>query len=188
MSQKRSGKKNSFAKKVKDVIKEQSEIKRVSMTFNNSISTTCADYALDDDIAAGTGTNQRIGHEVRMTSIRAQLYFTCADATNAVRMILYRPKNTFDSLSADAITVTTAVDPDRYLILKDELIPLSLSGSNHIVRKQFNVNLKNLKTRWNTAAAGAPIYGAVNLAFVSDSSASAHPTVQGHMIQYFRDL
>lgn len=184
-------KKQSFAKRVTKVIQNQSERKRISKTWSGSgiqdPGRTPIEASLPFDIVAGTGSSNRIGHQIRATGLYGELYFTAADTTNVVRLVVYKARKRGDTLSTDALSVYGTIDPDKYFVYTDKLITLSQSGSSYVSKKTIKLALRGLKIRYDTTT-GFPLDNDITIYVVSDSLAITDPTLHGHVILWYQDL
>lgn len=189
-------------------IEEAPEKKYYDTYFNgNVISTTQTDQSLTD-VSGGTGSNQRIGHDIDLISIQFKLAFTVADSTNIIRMVLYQwlddpidltnvpfPEYTqlFEYGVTTGITVTSQLfspliitgRAGSFKILLDRYIVLDTTSSPVEVVEGFINKKFRKKVHFDTGATYGPNH--VNIMLISDSAAITHPTVDGYMRVRYTD-
>lgn len=176
---------------VKSMIMKQEEPKRYSYAWANSGIGTSAS-AIENEvlsyIVAGTGANQRIGHEIRTTGFYAQFmlkYNVSATPTpQVVRALLVQAKCSDDKLSLDSCGVDSVIDPDRYVVLYDRMISLVQNGDSHFTR--FTIKKKfRRKIRYDSSTL-APVTNALQLYIVSDNNTNK-PSLSGHYVIHFKE-
>lgn len=140
-------------------------------------------------VTQGMSQNERIGNEIRVTGLFAKFFFVAADTTNAIRFIIYRPRDPTDTLSN--AEVYSLIDQDAYDIVLDKLITVSTNGPG-VVSRTFALNFhrgaKNgmrfhFTGSTNTSYGNSPL----RLYVVSDSQATGDPTMTGNVRVYFKD-
>lgn len=150
---------------------------------------------LDDHVTAlaqGTGQNQRVGNRVNITSLKYDLFFTGADATNSIRVIFYIPKDPSVLMGTPAgIPFNKAPDMDNFNILRDMLVSTSSSGQNCVRRQgwlRFNRgNRSGHKERYDGALVSNRVQGHIYVYMVSDSLAVSDPQCNGYIRTFFTD-
>lgn len=177
----------SVSRQIKAYMKKNVEKKRISYVHDTTISTTAADFALCDSIVGGTGSNNRVGHEIRATGWFSELYFIVADTTNMVRVVIYVPASPTVTLASLSLSVTSIIDPDKFRVLYDRLVPLSSVGANYIKKLRIKLNLRNLPIRYD-GSTGAPTRNQILMTYVSDSGAVSHPSIKGRTLLYYNDM
>ena len=146
---------------------------------------------IDDDLTGlvqGDSQNERVGNQIRLKSITFDGFFTVADTTNSIRMVLYNPYDTDDSLSGSALAFNGNIDLDKFRVLRDIWIPLA-SGGPANARKRFRVNFKGsgLRIQWSDTTATSQTLNRPRLYIVSDSAAVSDPELSGHVRVKYTD-
>lgn len=175
-------------------IQKSIETKSVPKTFtvtNIQNSTSPVNSAMTI-IGQGTGQHDRIGNQIHVTGWYGQLSFfaSSTDGYNSIRVIIYSPKDPTTTLTG--IPPEGEVDTDQINVLYDRLIGVSYTGGPRVVtltlRKKFNKGNKQGRVvqyhgTGSTDYAKAPLF----LYAVSDSGASVHPHMTGHLRLYYKD-
>lgn len=141
------------------------------------------------DLDTGDSQSTRTGNQVFVTGIYARWSVTCADTTNLVRIVVYMPKDTDDSMSG--IDIHSNIDLDKHTVLFDRLVPLTLAGDAVKVvtfKKKFNKgNRRGVNVRYFSATGTDTSKNAIKLYVVSDSDVASDPLLSGSYRLYFKD-
>lgn len=150
----------------------------------------------------GTGENQRVGDVVRLSSFTVEGSMICSDATNIMRVIVFRwrPDNSIDSPSWTKILQDTtnlpffspineaSLQQSKIHVLLDKSYTMVLNTASGLKRFKWRFYGKRLgkkKLAFNTNA----ITGMDNIYMfmISDSLAVSHPAVQFQTRVVFTD-
>lgn len=180
-------------KYVQSKIEANQETKHLNYTYNTSVTDeirTPLDTLLVD-VDQGDTANQRSGNQLFVTGIYGRFAFRQADTTNLIRVILYIPKDPSDSLTSGLVDYIGAVDLDRFTVLSDKLVNVNVAGKNQQVMtlaRKFNKGIKKGITVQYTDGTGSNCTkNNLRLYMVSDSAATADPSVYGYMRIYYKD-
>lgn len=142
-------------------------------------------------VAQGDSQITRSGNQIFVTGIHSRLWLSLGDSTNIVRVIMYIPRNSVsDTLGAGTVTIHTAIDVDRFTILMDKTVFLNADTPYKMINlgKKFNKGArKGIRVQFDGSAVTDLASNPIKLYFVSDSSASAHPALNGNIKCYFKD-
>ncbi len=176
---------------IKKAVANQLETKTAVTNYANSI-TDGGRSPLTNAVAdVGTGVTQatRIGNSTKVTSIKYDWFFTGADSTNSIRVIIYIPKDPTVILSS--LAFNQAPDLDSFTILKDMFICTEGTGGNCKRRQgwvRFNRgNRTGLHMQYSSASAGSVVKNQLMIYMVSDSEAVSDPQVNGYVRVFFKD-
>lgn len=196
------GGRTSFNKRVRNVINNTTETKKIDWFHSASdaatrgsssdaaetVTTTVKTWELTD-IAVGDGMS-RDGNELYLRSIGGRF----SVETNAaggdcqyVRFVLYRPKNV-DSLLT-TLTYKSIIDDDAYEVYFDKLVAVDTQRDCKIIKlgKRFwNSVIPGLKIEYLTNTTGDVIKNAVCLAIVSNEATNG-PSIEGFLRVFFKD-
>ncbi len=141
-------------------------------------------------IAQGDTQRERTGNQFYLTGLHARLWCTSADITNVMRVVMYISRSNVDS-ELSSLTLHTVIDLDKYTILMDKTV---LFGDQHPqkhimgVSRKFNKgSRKGIRVQFDGSAATDLAQNHLRIAFVTDSGAVAHPTLDGNIRVYFKD-
>lgn len=178
-------------KVVQKAINKNIELKKDITTFAGSTIQDSARAPIDvnlSGIAQGDDQGTRSGRALRITSIKGDFFITGADATNSIRVILYKPKNNGDSLSGDALQFNQVVDTDKYVVFRDLNITTSAAGNdNRRVKFWKSWGGAGLEVKYDGITVNDCVQNLVRLYMVSDSLAIADPGLNGGVTVFFRD-
>lgn len=173
---------------VKRLIRRNEEMKYAIINASYNATTTPGLYCLSNTSQGDTG-GSHIGDESTMRNLELRLIASVADATNSVRVILFRWKPNIGYVAPGAGSVLKdASSPgnltslyledgeDQYQVMYDEVFLLAAAGGNpeqvsRHIRRKFTLKCDFLTS---TSNASNMIY----LMLLSDSSATTHPSVQ----------
>lgn len=173
---------------VKRLIKRNEEMKYAIINTSYNATTTPGLYCLSNTSQGDTG-GSHIGDESTMKNLDFRMLVTCADATNAVRVVLFRwiPNIGYvapgagsvlkDATSLGNLTSCYLEDgEDMYKVMYDELFLLAAAGGNpeqvsRRIQRTFNLQCDFLTGTSNSS-------NMLYLMLISDSGAATHPTVQ----------
>lgn len=156
--------KKSMYRIAKKVYNQQSETKRLK---SNSTNTTVGDeignantageaqlYSLST-LGAGTSEGQRIGNEVRASSIHLKGVMTAnaSSTITALRLMVIQSKTGELPLTDCPASLVSQQDTDEYRILHDKIY--ALSGNTEKI-KQFNLRFPIYKMRYVAKKLGYP--------------------------------
>lgn len=161
-----------------------------------SIDTVGTGWSLQlDNLALGTAHNQRNGSKCKIEHIdvRIETYIPSGgDTTNTMRIVLFQitsnqiptPATVLqnDALGGggyNVVSQNSELQSQRYLILRDITIPMSLNGPNcHFMHFRINKKDFNPDITWNDTI-GAPNanQGAIYMVAVADSAVAPHPQI-----------
>jgi len=141
---------------------------------------------------AGTGLNNRIGSKIHLEKFRFRGSFVNGDPTNVIRLLIFRwlVDNTSDvpssgeifDQSSDPYSGITRFDPNRFVVLYDELI--QVDTYNPIQVRDINLSIDKVAT----FSSGTTGIGHIYVSMLSDSSAPAHPSATWDYQTVWRDL
>lgn len=179
-----------FSKAVQKIIDRNVETKTHVLQY----STTIMDPGrspLDNslvELTQGDTQSGRDGNEVRIKSVQGDFFITGADSTNSIRVILYKPKNVSDSLSADAIDFNGTPDLDKYVILRDWLVCTNSTGAmcKRLRFKKF-FRGSGMSCRYTGSSGTTITTNKLSLYMVSDSGAISDPGVEGYVRVRYKD-
>lgn len=141
-------------------------------------------------IANGTQQNERIGNQIRVTGIFADLIITGADTTNTIRMIIYIPHDPSNTLSS--LMYNGAPDMDQFTILYDKIITTSSNGPNNkrvMIRRSYTRGYKKgIRIQYYGSAATDVSKNRILIYVVSDSAAIPDPQLNGYLRMYYTDV
>lgn len=165
------------------------EVKHFDQVWNaNPISNIGNVLALSQP-TQGVGASQRIGNVILVRRIEIDLFFQSADSTNFVRSYLLACPNGQSGVPGFANWYDPP-DEDFYIILKRKHLTLQNSATT-VALGTWNVihNFpgSGLMIHYDSATSTSEIFNRLMLVCVSDSSASAHPTVTGSIRVFFTD-
>ncbi len=193
MSSKRSFKKNNggLRRLIKREVAKGSETKTKVLDNSNSITdsarTTISNSLIDLD--QGITQDTRIGNQIRVTSMKYDWFFTGADSTNSIRVIIYVPKDPNTVLSG--VGFNQAPDLDQFTILKDLFICTGGTGGNCVRRNgwiRFNRgNRSGMMVNYSDGEGTSVTKNNLMVYMVSDSLAVADPQVNGFVRIYYKD-
>lgn len=176
-----------FTKRVKEIVHQNAERKRHSFTWSViPISTTPQEHLFWQNVITGTGPSQRIGHEVRQSYMSFEGYIQAADATNVVRVVVYRRKNANSILTG--FTINSAIDDDSFTILKDDLVLMVQGSNSELQKRRYGFNLRNKKCRYDQTTGVTNTNDEIAVALVSDSAVAGHPVMHGHWLIHYYDI
>lgn len=142
-------------------------------------------------VAQGDTQITRSGNQIFVTGIHSRLWLALGDSTNIVRVVMYIPRICVDdTLAAGTVSVFTAIDQDKFTILMDKTVFLNADTPYKMVNlgKKFNKgSRKGIRVQFDGAAITDLSSNPIKLYFVSDSSASTHPSLNGNIKCYFKD-
>lgn len=179
----RGGSNRNFVSKVKQVINSSSETK-TSITPVTSTYGTSGTNINCTLIGQGTDQYQRVGNAIKLRSMTAHLHCVNADAFNFIRFVFYIPKDK-DALFPSTINYHTALDFDDWTILKD--VTIKTDTYNPTKTLHFSMPLR-ARVGFNGPGTGAVNKNPIFLYIVSDSSAIAHPAVNGYVRLNYKDM
>ena len=171
--------------------KSYPELKYFDVSFDAVPVSTTASTSCLNSIGAGTDAIQRTGRSIRCKSVQVRGSVVCADTYNVIRAILYYDKQQNNSASVgtdliqdglgatDVYSSINLNNRDRYVVLRDELMVLgstSSTGLPDVKTIEWYVKMPSVETRFLSTSASYPETGGLNLMFISDSGAVAHPT------------
>lgn len=173
---------------VKRIVKNNIETKHQIYNFGvTGISSTPEYISVYRNMFAtqGAGESTFIGNEVRLQSLRVKGVLTQADASNLVRVILFKPTPKYEPALGDTDIFNNPVQPllsslDRNFVKNvkmDRLYTLNSDTSAHDQQKVIGrtFNLRNAKL--DLTALSDPNHQ-LCWCFVSDSSLPSNPSVQ----------
>lgn len=174
---------SSFASKVKKVLNKETETKTsitplVGSYGASGFNTNCT------LIQQGTDQFERIGNSIKLRSMSVKLHCINADSFNFIRFVFYIPKDK-DALFPASINYHTALDYDDWTILKD--IVVKTDTYNPTKTMSFSMPLR-AKVTYSGAAGTACTKNPVYCYIVSDSTAIAHPAVNGYVRINYKDM
>lgn len=141
------------------------------------------------NIDQGDGQNNRSGNQVTVTGLYARFIVTGADSTNKVRIVIYMPKDSDDTLSG--VDIHTNIDLDKYTILYDNVCLTTSNGDNNklcLFKKSFHSGVrKGIRVIWHSATGTDVAKNAIKMYVVSDSDAASDPTFTGGYRMYYKD-
>lgn len=179
---------------VKSVVRRNIETSSVVENFTaraipDNLRSSGTNDVILNDIAQGTGEGERVKNEIRVTGLYGDLFFTGADATNSIRVILYIPKDKGVTLSnATALPFNGAPDLDQFTILKDMLVCTTANGPNcRRMKLKYKFKGRGMRTGFSGAAGSTIIEHPLYIYFVSDSTAVADPAMNGYIRTYYKD-
>lgn len=173
---------------VKRLIKRNEEMKYAIIDASYNATTTPGLYCLTNTSQGDSG-GTHIGDESVMKNLELRFIASVADATNSVRVILFRWKPNIgyvvpgagsilkDANSPSNLTSLYQEDgEDQYQIMYDELFLLAAAGGNpeqisRRIRRNFNIRCDFLTSTSNSS-------NMIYLMLISDSSTTTHPSVQ----------
>lgn len=151
-------------------------------------STTPGLYCLSNT-SQGDNGGTHVGDESVMKNLELRMLISVADATNSVRVVLFRWKPNIGyvapgagSILKDATTLGNLTScyledgEDQYQVMYDELFLLAAAGGNP---EQVSRNIKrtfNLRCDFTTGTSNSS--NMLYLMLISDSAAVTHPKVQ----------
>lgn len=142
------------------------------------------------DIDQGDSQADRTGNQVWVTGYFARLAFAVGDTTNLIRVVVYIPKDSDDSLSSGT-DIHTNIDLDKFTVLYDKLVALNANGDAVKViqfKKKFNRGRRRgVNARYFSGTGTDIAKNAIKLYVVSDSLAAPDPTISGGMRVYYKD-
>lgn len=185
----RKKKKQNIKSIVTKMIRKAAETKRLTTEYSTtSISTTMTDAGLFDTITEGTGDNERVGSTVYITGIYARWFVHIGDANQLVRIVCYLPRRIDTTLSSQSQdTPISYIDQTNFKVLYDKQISLNQYGpGTRMGTMKIKFPGKGLPVRYDDDT-GAIQNNRIRFAFVSDSGAVTHPTLDTTVITYFKD-
>lgn len=181
---------------VKAIVRKSTETSSILANFSaTDIPAGAASSGSNDvhltAIQQGTGEGERIKNEIRVTGVYGELFITgaAADTTNGYRLVMYVPKDKNVTLSnSPALNYNAAPDLDSHTILKDWLVCTSTTGPacrRLVVKFKFKGN--GMRVGYTGAGVGTVSQHPLYFYFVSDSSASPLPKLNGYLRLYYKD-
>lgn len=170
---------------VQKLLNKNIETKFRAQSIATTIDSTGTSYELCS-VGTGDGQNNRSGHQLNVTGFYGKFQMVASDATNAIRVIMYIPKD--PSVVMSGVSVYSLIDIDDYTILYDKLFTASINGINQrvfTIAKKFRG--KGLQVQYSSTSATDFSKNALRMFVVSDSGAISHPTFNGHYRTYFKD-
>lgn len=139
-------------------------------------------------ISTGDSHDNREGEKIRLMSFSYKGTVLTGDATNILRMIVYRPYNISADLNADAFEINSRVDPHKYFVYVDKLVTVDTANP----LKQFNLNVKfggsrGIPITYDGTATTSVSKNKILVYIVSDSAAVTHPSVQAQGRVWYKD-
>lgn len=178
-------------KYIKNTIEKQLETKTVITNYANTIPDS-GRTPLSNSIAGvaqGLTQSTRVGNSIRVTSMKCEWFFTGADSTNSIRVIIYIPKDPTAALSG--LAFNQAPDLDQFTILRDFFICTGGTGGNcKRLQKwiRFNRGMRSgLHMQYSGAASTDITKNKLMIYMVSDSSAVSDPSVNGYVRVFYKD-
>lgn len=172
---------------VNKIIQDKVQKKRITLSFANiAVSTAGNENGMGVLITAGAKRTQRIGNHIKLKSAYMKAYFTIADGTNVCRVVIYRARKGGTTLLGDSLSVTGSIDPDKYFIYSDRLIPLSANG-DQVKQYRQGLKLNNLSSQYDSDT-GVPEDNDIRVYIVSDSDIASHPVINGNMHLWFSEI
>lgn len=186
-------KKNNLKKYIKSALAKQIETSSVVTLYTGQTVQDNGRTPVDSSlatIAQGTDEAQRVKNQVHITGIRGDMFITGSDSTNAIRVILYIPKDANYSMNNESpkLPFNGAVDLDKFTVLKDFFVCTSSTGANCKrlrIRKRFSGN--GVRVQYSGPSGGTFTKNPIYLYMVSDSLAVGDPTVNGYVRLYYKD-
>ncbi len=179
--------KRSFRKKssgglrrlIKREVAKGSETKTQILNYANGITDNTRTPLSNSlcDVDQGVNQDQRIGNQFRMTSIKYDWFFTGADSTNSIRVIIYVPKDPNGLLTN--LQFNQAPDLDSFTILKDMFVCTGGTGGNCVRRQgwvRFNRGARSgMMVNFSGTAGTSVTKNNLMVYMVSDSTATGDP-------------
>lgn len=170
-----------FRRRVSQAIDRSKELKSVIKSgITLSPSTSWTYYSQAMDTGEGDTTTSRDGFDIKGMKLKVKFDMTNADATNIVRIVVFRndrndtpvgmPANTrgfFDDLFYQNHKLVY----DRRFFLRSPY-----SGGSDVQGGTAIINLKHL-VKYNTGGSSSPHVGNYWIGAISDSGAASHPSV-----------
>lgn len=197
-------------RKVNSSINRNHETKYRDYTFSNvSITSTGSSVGLPFDVPQGNGVNDRNGNQYKLFGLNINYEVEIADTTNTVRFIIYQWKSLSTSAPLPSLSSVLNVGPSSAIdvyssynedsqkditILYDRIHTLIGNGTTNYpytakslqhVRK--NISLKRCRKIVNVDINGQGT-NRLFLIYLSDSSASLHPTFTMNTRLMFKDI
>jgi len=162
-------------------------VKHVDIVINASVSLGTFTQNLTGVIATGSTDSTRTGNLVHIKCVNVEYFVNFGDATNFVKSYLLLAYNG----QATAPTFSGWMYPpdnDQFLILADRMSAVSSQLNPSATKKITHMFPgRGLLVRFDTSATGTEIINRLFMTFVSDSSATPDPFVQGYARVYFTD-
>lgn len=183
--------KGGLKKYIKKVVARSQETKTHLINYANAIPDSGRTPLSNQlaDISQGLNQSTRVGNSITLTSLKYDWFFTGADSTNSLRVIIYVPKDPTDLMSS--VAFNAAPDLDRYTILRDMFITTEGTGGNCKRRQgwlRFNRgNRSGMNVGYTGAGLGVIIKNNVSIYMVSDSLAATDPQVNGYVRIFYKD-
>ena len=177
--------------RIKKAIQSSQETKTVVLNYANAIQDSARTPLTNSlvDIDQGLTQATRVGNSVTVTSMKYEWFFTGADSTNSIRVIVYVPKDR-DTLIT-ALAYNQAPDLDQFTILRDMFICTGGTGGNCKRRNgwiRFNRGRRRGMNVVYTGALGTTVIkNNLHIYMVSDSGAVSDPAVNGFVRLYYKD-
>lgn len=176
-------------KLVKSMINNNTETKTGIQTFASTTVTSAGTNYPIPELAAGVKQNERVGNQIRMTSLRIKGIFnqTGSHVYDVVRCVVYIPKDPDDLLNVDT---TMAIDQDKFTVLSDRLVPLSAAADpvklfNKVLL--FNKGKRNgMRVQFSSDLATSCTKNNIKMYLVSMHPVN-QPTFSGYWRFYFKD-
>lgn len=175
-------------KVISSVLNRKFEEKHSYNSLNTTASSTCTFNQISSGIVVGTGdTSNRIGDRFHLKSIKLGFNFGLADATNIVRVIMFKWKpNTTPTAAAlfeDSSLLGMLLNNFRRDSIKGGALRVIGDWKITLNTNQPNVyfHTKNYKLDWEVqmnAGSATDGYDTLYLAYLSDSAAVSHPAMQ----------
>lgn len=184
---------------VKRMISLRQETKVFPIYFNaTNVPTTPAIVHLTS-ISQGVGAQSRIGQEIRLVAMKARYEWRVADSTNTIRMIVFQwhGDSTDTPTSADILEDDTGgtgqpwLSPTKFFarnftVLRDKLADIEVAA-NEVITGTWTIPLKKIRKRVTFGASNASGTNHIYILFLSDSTATTHPTLSVFGKLMFKD-
>lgn len=181
---------------VTNIVRRNIETKLIHHTLTTTSSSTTAFYNIMNSFLnqQGVESDDFVGREVRLQSLRIKGSLHQADNANLLRVVIFRARGTYIPVAGDTDMFESTNQPlysalDRANVgevLMDRLYVLNTGDSSNddikIVRKY--INFKNRRLLLRTVAESVQQY---YIMYVSDSTFVAHPRVVLNMTLKLKD-
>lgn len=172
---------------------QETKFHSISQTPANVDVNPTSDTHTFTNIAQGDSQNQRIGNQLYVTGYHFEVTLLPEAAPSgasaplsAVRIVVYIPKDSDDSITA--FGPETNLDLDNYTFLYDKTFPMTPSQGRRIVlSKKFNRGArKGIKVQYNGTLGTDVAKNPIKMSIVQDNSLD-FPTYQMHGRIYYKD-
>lgn len=191
MSRKRSRNSNAIRRMVKKEVAKSAETKTLITQYANSV-VDSARATLSNSISGciqGVDQDERVGNRVTITSMKYDWFFTGADTTNSIRVLIYIPKDPTTVIAG--LPFNQPPDLDQFTILKDLFVCTSQGGPDCVRRQgwiRFNKgNRRGMTVEYSGNLATEIVRNKLMVYMVSDSTAALDPQVNGFCRVFFKD-